>query len=89
MRFVLVVEENEIVRGLIREIVRTQEFEPVEASNGEDGFRIAQRSKIDAIILDCLGRSGQEFETLMKLRADARTGNIPVIAMCGLGQYSF
>jgi DNA-binding response OmpR family regulator len=84
---VLVVEEDEVVRGLVCAIVKSAGYEAVECSRGEDAFKIAQRGTMDGIVLDCLGRSGQGMETLKRLRADAATMEIPVIAMCGLGQY--
>jgi len=59
----------------------------VECSCGEEVFKVAQAGMIEAIVLDCLGRSGQGMETLKRLRADLATTDIPVIAMCGLGQY--
>ena len=87
MQAVLVVEEDEIVRGLVSAIVRNAGYEPIESTNGEDAFMIAQGSTVDAIVLDCMGRAGCGMETLKRLRADVRTMQIPVIAMCGLGQY--
>jgi DNA-binding response OmpR family regulator len=84
---VLVVEADEIVRGLVSAIVRSAGYEAVECCCGEDGFKVAQHGTIDAIVLDCLGRSGEGMETLKRMRADAVTSEIPVIAMCGLGQY--
>jgi DNA-binding response OmpR family regulator len=84
---VLIMEEDNVIRGLVRAIVNSAGYEVIEATNGEDGLKIAQRGAIAAIVLDCLGRSGEGLETLMRLRADQRTAEIPVVAMCGLGQY--
>jgi CheY-like chemotaxis protein len=84
---VLVVEEDEVVRGLVCAIVKSGGYEPIESSNGEDAFLITQGGAVDAIVLDCMGRSAHGMETLKRLRADSRTTEIPVIAMCGLGQY--
>lgn len=87
MHSVLVVEEDEAVRGLVNAIVKSAGYVSVEGMSGEDVFAIAQRGLVDVIILDCLGRSGRGMETLKRLRADAVTTAIPVIALCGLGQY--
>ena len=87
MQAVLVVEEDEIVRGLVSAIVRSAGYEAIESSNCEHAIMIAHSGAIDAIVLDCMGRAGRGMETLKLLRADARTTGIPVVAMCGLGQY--
>jgi DNA-binding response OmpR family regulator len=84
---VLIVEQDDAVRGLVNVIVKSAGYEVIESSTGEDGFKVAQQIRPDAIVLDCLGRSGQGMETLKRLRADVRTANIPVIAMTGLGQF--
>jgi DNA-binding response OmpR family regulator len=84
---VLVVEEDEVVRGLVSAIVKGAGYEAIEASNGEHALLIAQQGAVDAIVLDCMGRAGRGMETLKRLRADTRTMELPVIAMCGLGQY--
>jgi DNA-binding response OmpR family regulator len=84
---VLIVEEDEVIRGLVRAIVSSAGYVFLEVANGDEAFEIAQKRAVDAIVLDCLGRSGHGMETLMRLRTDEHTSNIPVIAMCGLGQY--
>jgi DNA-binding response OmpR family regulator len=84
---ILVVEADEVVRGLVSAIVKSAGYETVECCCGEEGFKLAQGGAMDAIVLDCLGRSGEGMETLKRLRADAVTSEIPVLAMCGLGQY--
>ena len=87
MQAVLVVEEDKIVRSLVSTIIRSAGYESVESSNWDDAVMIAHSGAIDAIVLDCMGRAGRGMETLKLLRGDARTTAIPVVAMCGLGQY--
>ncbi len=87
MPAVLIVEEDPVVRGLVKSIVQSAGHETLEANNGADAFRIAQHGVVDVIVLDCMGRSGGGLKALKKLRADLCTMDIPVIAMCGLGQY--
>lgn len=87
MQAVLIAEEDETVRGLVRAIVQSGGYEAVEVSSGDEAFQVARQGAVEAIILDCLGRSGHGMETLKRLRADIHTSHIPVLAMCGLGQY--
>ncbi len=87
MQSILIFEEDEVVRGLVQVIVESAGYFAVTAANGEDALKIAQHRRVSAIVLDCLAPSGEGVQTLMRLRADANTTAIPVIAMCGLGQY--
>jgi len=84
---VLVAESDEAVRGLVKAIIHSAGYEAIETSDGGDALHIAHRVPVQAIILDCLTPSGRGPETLKLLRADSRTAHIPVIAMCGLGQF--
>jgi DNA-binding response OmpR family regulator len=84
---VLVVEEDEIVRGLVSAIVKGAGYTSIESTDSEDALLIARSGAVTAIVLDCMGRAGRGMETLKRLRADTRTMDLPVIAMCGLGQY--
>ena len=87
MNTVLVAESDEVVRGLVKAIINNAGYEALETPDGDEALRIATRVPVQAIILDCLTPSGRGSETLKLLRADSRTAHIPVIAMCGLGQF--
>ena len=87
MNTVLVAESDEVIRGLVKAIVNSAGYETIETTGGDEVLPIAHRIAIRAIVLDCLTPSGRGLETLKLLRADSRTCHIPVIAMCGLGQF--
>ena len=84
---VLVAESDEVVRGLVKAIINSAGYEAIETTNGDEALRIAHHVPVQAIVLDCLTPSSRGAETLKLLRADSRTAHIPVIAMCGLGQF--
>jgi len=86
MQTILVVEEDAVIRGLIRAILETAGYQVNEAGDGEAGFQIARRSEVDAIVLDCMGFHTNGMAMLRKVRGTANTAHIPVIALCGLGQ---
>jgi len=83
---ILVVEEEDVVRGLIRVVLQNGGHAVVEAGNGEAGWQLLQRGNVDAVIADCMGRRSNGLVLLKQLRAEAATAQIPVIALCGLGQ---
>ena len=86
MAKILVVEEEDVVRGLIRVVLQNGGHAVVEAGNGEAGWQLLQRGNVDAVIADCMGRRSNGLVLLKQLRAEAATAQIPVIALCGLGQ---
>ena len=52
MTKILIVEDNEALRKLFREML--QEFEVLEACNGEEGVNIYKKHKPDIVIMDIL-----------------------------------
>ena len=59
----------------------------LEASTGEAGFDLARCGAADAVVLNCMGFGGEGIRTLRRLRGEPSTAHLPVIALCGLGQY--
>lgn len=86
MPTILVVEEEEVIRGLVRVVLESAGYDVIEAGDGEAGYQLAKRSSVDAIVLDCMGRIGNGIRALRQLRGDANTAHLPVVALCGLGQ---
>lgn len=87
MKTVLVVESDEVVRGLVKAIVESAGCEAIEVTHGDEALRILHSVPVQVIILDCLTPSARGTETLKLLRSNSQTSHIPVIAMCGLGQF--
>lgn len=86
MAKILVVEEEDVIRGLIRIILQNARHKVVEASNGDAAWQLMQRASVDAVIADCMGRVSEGLALLKRIRAEGSTAQIPVIALCGLGQ---
>jgi two-component system cell cycle response regulator DivK len=83
---ILVIEQEELIRGLIRVILESAGYNVVEAGKGEAGFQLAREGGIDGVVLDCMGYRSDGIGVLRRLRGDATTAHLPVIALCGLGQ---
>jgi DNA-binding response OmpR family regulator len=83
---ILVVEEEDVIRGLIRVILQNAGHAVVEAGTGDAGWQLLRRATVDAVVADCMGRVGDGLGLLKRMRADASTAHTPVIALCGLGQ---
>jgi signal transduction histidine kinase/CheY-like chemotaxis protein len=76
---VLIIDDDEVSRYLIRSILSNQEFRFTEATDGRQGLRKARDGKPDVIILDLKMSDLSGFEVLEGLKADTETSGIPVI----------
>ena len=78
---VLIVEDNPKNLKLVRDILQVTGYQTVEAETGEEGVRLARERQPALILMDIQlpGMSG--IEALGRLRADATTRMIPVIAV--------
>src|SRR4029450_4293727 len=78
---ILVVEDNDNNRMLIRDVLRATGYRVVEAENAEDGLRIAAEQRPALILMDIQLPGMNGMEALQRLRADMATRAIPVIAV--------
>ncbi len=78
---VLIVEDNEKNRKLLRDILEFKGYRTLESLTAEDSLEQAREAKPDLILMDIQlpGMSG--LDALGHLRADPVTRNIPVIAV--------
>ena len=80
----LIVDDNPNNIGVIVDYLGTYGFEMVVAKNGEMGLKRAKAAQPDLILLDVLMPGIDGFETCRRLKADEKTGDIPVIFMTAL-----
>ena len=78
---ILIVEDNEKNRKLVRDILQFHGYRTVEVDNAEEGIRLAQATRPPSSpwIYKLPGMNG--IEALRHLRTDPRTRAIPVIAV--------
>ena len=77
MARILVVEDDDMSCDLLRR----RRFEVLLAPDGYQGLVLALREKPDVVLMD-IGLPGMDgLETTRRLKADDRTGHIPVIAL--------
>jgi len=81
MTKILLVEDNEMNRDMLsRRLVRNG-FEIVMAVNGQEGLDLASSESPDLILLDMSLPVIDGWEAARRLKADASTAKIPVIAL--------
>lgn len=78
---ILIVEDNEKNRKLLRDVLRFKGYQTLETETGEEGIRIAQESQPALILMDIQLPGIDGITALKQLRADPRTEKIPVIAV--------
>jgi CheY-like chemotaxis protein len=78
-RKILIIDDQDISRYLVRQLFAGAQVAFIEAGNGPDGFRAAGIEQPDLVILDLAMPGMSGFEVLDRLRADPATKSIPVI----------
>jgi signal transduction histidine kinase/CheY-like chemotaxis protein len=78
---ILVVDDDPIVRNVVREHLRRNGYTVIETSSGEEALEAVAKQDVDAILLDlCMpGMSG--WETLERLRKIPRSADVPVVVL--------
>ncbi len=78
---ILVVEDNERNRRLVRDVLTFKGYTIIEAETGEDGVRLARERLPRLILMDIQLPGIDGVEALRRIRAEATTRAIPVIAV--------
>jgi CheY-like chemotaxis protein len=80
---VLVVEDYQDARDMYSEYLRYAGFRVAEASNGYEAIEKASELMPDIILMDLALPRMDGWEATRRLKEDARTRNIPVVALTG------
>jgi two-component system, NtrC family, nitrogen regulation response regulator NtrX len=83
MAKVLIVDDEEYVRDVIRDILEMQNHKVEEASSGNQAINLVSKTKYDAVFLDIKMANGNGLETLPKLLTTEP--ELPIIMISGHG----
>jgi len=78
---VLVVEDNEKNMKLFRDVLQASGFRLLEATTGERAMELAAEHQPNLVLMDIQLPDIDGIEALARLRTDARTASIPVVAL--------
>ena len=78
---ILVVEDQEDNRQILRDLLGNAGYELIEAENGEEALAAVARQRPDLILMDIQLPGMNGIQALGHLRADPRTRDIPVMAV--------
>lgn len=79
MRRVLIIEDEEILRESILNILETNGFSTIDAGDGRSGVRLAKERIPDLILCDIRMPELDGYEVLKALRQDPLTASIPLL----------
>jgi len=77
---ILIVEDNDKNRKLVRDVLAHEGYRLLETDNGEEAVRLAQAERPALVLMDIQLPGIDGMEALRRLRADAETRAIPVVA---------
>ena len=80
---VLLVEDDESVRRMVRVSLEMSEYEVIEAKDGLEGLLLLEMEKPDAVVLDLMMPDVGGERMLAQLRSAPETKRTPVVIITG------
>jgi two-component system, cell cycle response regulator DivK len=80
-KLILVVEDQEDNRRILRDLLTNSGFEVVEAVNGIDGVRMAEKLLPDLILMDIQLPGIDGYEATRQIKAKAILSSTPIIVV--------
>ena len=78
---ILIVEDNDKNRKLVRDVLTFKGYTTIEAETGEEGVRLARERCPSLVLMDIRLPGIDGVEALRRRRAEQTTRGIPVLAM--------
>lgn len=78
---ILVVDDTEMNRKLLKETLSRRGLNILEASNGIEAIKIMEKETPKVILMDLVMPEMDGYETTKKLKANPKTMNVPIIAL--------
>ena len=78
---ILVIEDNEDNRRIVRDLFTSAGYELIEAVTGEDGVALAQRERPDLILMDIQLPGFDGYEATRRIKADPTLAGVPIIVV--------
>ncbi|MEK7658694.1 MAG: response regulator [Patescibacteria group bacterium] len=83
---ILIVEDDEFLRGLISKKLLAEDFKISVAVDGGEAVKKIKEEKPDLILLDLILPVMNGFEVLSKIKKDSSINSIPVVILSNLGE---
>lgn len=76
------------MRDLLAKKLAQENYEIIDAVDGEDGLTKMKKEKPDLLLLDLMLPTIDGFELLRRAKKDSQLANIPVLVLSNLGEAS-
>src|SRR5437660_3022591 len=86
MANILVVEDERLIAGLLKETLEVEGYRVTTILNGEDAVQFALRETPHLIILDIMLPGIDGYEVIRRLRSHPKSMHIPIIILSALGE---
>jgi PAS domain S-box-containing protein len=78
---VLIIDDDEATRDLVRRYLEAEDFRVIEAASGDEGLRLARDRLPSAVVLDVLMPGMDGWSVLSAMREDPDLADVPVIML--------
>ena len=78
---ILVVEDQEDNRRIVRDLLSASGYQLVEATTGEEGLKLAATEKPDLILMDIQLPGMDGYEVTRRIKANPELTHIPIIVV--------
>jgi two-component system, cell cycle response regulator DivK len=78
---ILLVEDHEDNRRIVRDLVNSVGFELIEATAGDEGIRMAESQRPDLILMDIQMPVVDGYEATRRIKANPLLRHIPIIVV--------
>jgi two-component system cell cycle response regulator DivK len=78
---ILVVEDHEDNRRILRDLLTSVGFQLIEAETGPDGVKMAKAHQPDLILMDLQLPGIDGYEAARQIKAEPRLSSVPIIAV--------
>ena len=78
---ILVVEDQDDLRAIVRDLFEASGFEVIEAADGGEGVAKARSERPDLILMDIQMPVLDGYEAMQRIRAEPECARIPIVAI--------
>ena len=84
MATILIIEDDDQIRTMLRQVLEEEEYDVLEARDGREGTRICRERSPDLVITDMVMPKKDGMETIADVRMESPT--VKIIAISGGGR---
>lgn len=82
---ILIADDQEFMRSIIRNALNTDEYDVIEAENGEEAVKLFAEYKPDIVLMDAIMPLMDGFEAVKRIRESEVSETTPILMITALG----